>query len=65
MDMDGHTNCQACGASTPKENLNCIYCGEILPLPVGVLSGLKYSYKGWLAAVIALVTIIAFLLLIL
>ncbi len=51
--------------ATPSENLNCIYCGEILPLPVGVLSGLKYSFKGWLAALIALVTIIAFLLLVL
>ena len=65
MDKNGNMNCPACGAPTPKENLNCIYCGEILPLPVGVLSGLKYSFKGWLAAVIALVTIIAFLLLIL
>ena len=65
MDMDEHMNCPACGTPTPRENLNCIYCGEILPQPVGVLSGLKYSFKGWLAALIALVTIIAFLLLIL
>ena len=50
---------------TPSENLSCIYCGEILPQPVGVLSGLKYSFKGWLAALIAIVTIIAFLLLVL
>ena len=63
--MDENIKCSACGEPTPSENLNCIYCGEILPQPVGVLSGLKYSVKGWLAALIAIVTIIAFLLLIL
>lgn len=63
--MEEYTKCRACGETTPSENLNCIYCGEILPQPVGVLSGLKYSFRGWLAAVIALVTLIAFLLLVL
>ena len=63
--MEEYTECGACGKTTPSENLNCIYCGEILPQPVGVLSGLKYSFKGWLSLLIALVTLIAFLLLVL
>jgi len=63
--MEDFTECPACNKPTPSENLNCIYCGEVLPQPVGVLSGLKYSFKGWLAAVVALVVLIAFLLLIL
>jgi hypothetical protein len=50
---------------TPAENLNCIYCGEVLPRPVGMMSGLRYSLRGWLAALIAMAVLISFLVLIL
>jgi hypothetical protein len=63
--MEEYTDCPACHKQTPKENLNCIHCGEALPSPVGVLSGLRYSFKGWLAALIALAVLIGFLALIL
>ena len=63
--MNEYTECPACHGQTPPENLNCIYCGEVLPKPVGVLSGLRYSFGGWLAAIIALAVLIGFLVLIL
>jgi hypothetical protein len=63
--MDEYTECPACKTPTPSENLNCIYCGYPLPQPVGPLSGLRYSFKGWLAAFIALAVLIGFLALIL
>jgi hypothetical protein len=63
--MDEYTECPECGKPTPSENLNCIYCGEALPQPVGALSSLRYSFKGWFALIVALVALIAFLLLIL
>jgi len=63
--MEEHSDCPNCHKSTPSENLNCIYCGEVLKKPVGILSGLRYSFKGWLAALIALAVIIGFLVLIL
>jgi hypothetical protein len=58
-------DCPNCGRSTPSENLNCIYCGEVLPVPLGTLSSLRYSFKGWLAALIALAVLVGFLALIL
>ncbi len=63
--MDEYAECAACGKPTPSENLNCIYCGEVLPRPVGVISGLRYSFKGRLAALIALAVLIGFLALVL
>ena len=63
--MDEYTDCPECGKPTPLENLNCIYCACVLPEPVGPLSGLRYSFRGWLAAIIALAVIIGFLALIL
>jgi hypothetical protein len=63
--MEEYTECPECRRPTPSENLNCIYCGEVLPKPVGALSGLRYSFKGWLAAVIALAVLIAFLFMVL
>jgi hypothetical protein len=63
--MEEYIECPACHSQTPAENLNCIYCGEVLPEPVGVLSGLRYSFRGWLAALIALAVLIGFLVLIL
>jgi hypothetical protein len=63
--MEEYTECPECRKPTPSENLNCIYCGEVLPQPVGVLSGLRYSFKGWFALLVALLVLIAFLLLIL
>ena len=63
--MEGFVDCSACRKPTPAENLNCIYCGEVLSRPVGVISGLRYSFKGWLAALIALAVLVGFLALIL
>ena len=63
--MEEYTECQSCHRRTPSENLNCIYCGEVLPRPVGLISGLRYSFKGWLAALIAMAVLIGFLMLIL
>jgi hypothetical protein len=63
--MEEFVDCSACNKPTPAENLNCIYCGEVLPRPVGVISGLRYSFKGWLAALIALAVLVGFLALIL
>ena len=63
--MQEFSRCPACGTETPAENLNCIYCGEVLPRPVGMMSGLKYSLRGWLAALIAIAVLISFLVLIL
>lgn len=63
--MDEHITCPNCHQPTPSENLNCIYCGEVLTKPVGALSGLRYSFKGWLAALIALAVLVGFLALIL
>ena len=63
--MEELSKCPACGTETPAENLNCIYCGEVLPRPVGIMSGFRYSLKGWLAALIALAVLISFLALIL
>lgn len=63
--MEEYTDCPNCHTPTPSENLNCIYCGEVLPKPVGALSGLRYGMKGWIAAVIAMAVLIAFLMLIL
>ena len=63
--MDDFSTCPACGTETPAENLNCIYCGEVLPRPVGMMSGLRYSLRGWFVALIAIAVLISFLVLIL
>jgi hypothetical protein len=63
--MEECTECPSCHKETPTENLNCIYCGEVLRQSVGVLSGLRYSFKGRLAMLIALAALIGFLALIL
>lgn len=58
----GLVTCPHCGQSTPEENLRCIYCGELLERPVGLMSELVFGLKGWLGIIIALVVIVAFLL---
>lgn len=63
--MREYVECPACHKQAPSENLNCIYCGAVLPEPVGALSGLRYSCGGWLAALVALAVLIGFLALIL
>ena len=63
--MKEYAECPACRKQTPIDNLNCIFCGEPLSRPVGILSGLRYGLKGWLAALIALAALIGFLTLIL
>jgi hypothetical protein len=46
---------------TPHDGFNCIYCGEPMPTRVGILSGMRYSFKGCLAALITLIAVLAFL----
>ncbi len=60
--LEEFVDCPNCGVSTPAENLNCIYCGERLPLPVGFLSSLVGGWKGRAGIVLALLVLIAFLL---
>lgn len=55
-------DCPHCGASTPTENLNCIYCGERLPFPVGFLSSLIVGWKGRAGIILIAVVLIVFLL---
>ncbi len=64
-EREEYTECPSCHSMTPPENLNCIYCGDVLPRPVGVLSGLRYAFGGWLVAIIALAVVIGFLALVL
>jgi hypothetical protein len=64
-DFDDSMECPHCHQRTPRENLNCIYCGESLTAPVGALTGLRYSFKGCLAMAIALIALLAFLAIIL
>jgi hypothetical protein len=54
--------CPSCGASTPSENLNCIFCGARLPLPVGFLSSLLAGWKGRVGIILIAVVLIVFLL---
>lgn len=54
--------CPSCGAATPSENLNCIYCGERLPLPVGFLSSLLVGWKGRSGIILIVLVLFAFLL---
>ena len=54
--------CPRCGSSTPAENLNCIYCGARLPLPVGFLSSLAGGWKGRAGIILAVLALVAFLL---
>ena len=64
--MDAHKNdglitCSHCGEPTPSENLNCIYCGERLPHPVGFLSSLVLGWKGWAGLILVALVVILFL----
>jgi len=54
--------CPHCGQPTPDENLNCIYCGELLEEPVGPLTGLLYGWRHWLGALLVGSAVLAFLL---
>lgn len=53
--------CPRCGSPAPAENLNCIYCGERLPLPVGLLSSLSGGWKGRAGIILAVLSLISFL----
>jgi hypothetical protein len=64
-DFNDYMDCPYCHQRTPRENLNCIHCGEALPAPVGPLTGLRYSFKGCFAIAVALIALLAFLALIL
>ena len=59
--MEGYVVCTHCRGETPGENLNCIYCGSVLPHRIGVFTKLRYGGKGYLAISLALAVIIALL----
>lgn len=58
---DGLVCCPHCGQETPGENLNCIYCGELLDEPLGPLTGLLYGGQGRLGLILALLVAVAIL----
>jgi len=53
--------CPHCGEATPGENLNCIYCGNLLNRPLGAISALALGWKGWLGVIFVLLVIVVFL----
>jgi len=59
--MQNYSVCPHCGGETPRENLNCIYCGNTLPHTLGVFSGMRYGAKGYVWLAIAAAVIAAFL----
>lgn len=61
-DREELVECPHCGAATPSENLNCIYCGERLPLPVGFLSSLLEGWKGRVGIILVVLVLVVFLL---
>ncbi len=62
VDGEELVECPNCGASTPSENLNCIYCGERLSIPVGFLSSLLTGWKGRAGIILIAAVLIVFLL---
>ncbi|MDP8237311.1 MAG: hypothetical protein P9M08_13090 [Candidatus Erginobacter occultus] len=62
VDGDELVECPHCGASTPSENLNCIYCGDRLPLPVGFISSLLAGWKGRAGIILIAAVLFVFLL---
>lgn len=59
--MEDYVRCPHCGGDTPGENLNCIYCGEVLPSSSGVFGTLRYGWRGVLCAAVAIAVILALL----
>ena len=41
--MSGLVKCKYCGAETPEENFNCIYCGEVIFEDSGFLGRIKFG----------------------
>ncbi|MEJ2745035.1 MAG: hypothetical protein P8123_05025 [bacterium] len=57
--MEGYVVCPNCQGETPGENLNCIYCGSVLPHRLGVFTKLRYGGRGYLFVSIVLAVLIA------
>lgn len=60
--MEGYIRCPACGAETPGENFNCIFCSAPLPSTAGVFGAMRYGWKGFFWAGAALLLILSLLL---
>jgi len=54
--------CKHCGAQTPEDNFNCIYCGEVIYEDSGFLGGLKYGRSRLYTMLIACLILLAFFL---
>ena len=52
--------CKYCGAKTPAENFNCIYCGSAIFEDSGFLGKMKYGHGGLYLSLIAIIVIISF-----
>jgi len=59
--MEDYVRCPRCGGDTPGENLNCIYCGAVLPSTAGVFGAMRYGVKGLFCSAVALAVILALL----
>ncbi|MDD4957182.1 MAG: zinc-ribbon domain-containing protein [Candidatus Omnitrophica bacterium] len=61
--MSNPVYCQNCGKPIYDEDaLLCLYCGEEIGRPVGVLGKMRYSAHGLVFAVVILLVVILFLL---
>ena len=54
--------CKYCGAKTPVENFNCIYCGSAIFEDSGFLGRLRYGKGGLYILIIAGIVLLAFFL---
>lgn len=59
--MEGYVVCPNCRGETPGENLNCIYCGSVLPHRLGAFTKLRYGGRGYFFVFVALAVVIALL----
>jgi hypothetical protein len=57
--MEDYVVCPKCGGETPGENLNCIYCGSVLPHRLGVFTNMRYGWQGYFFAFVVLAVVIA------
>jgi len=60
--MDNLVDCKHCGARTPSENFNCIYCGKVIFENSGFLGRLRYGRSHFYTVILALIIVLAFFL---
>lgn len=53
--------CKYCGARTPSDNFNCIYCGSAIFENSGFLGRLRYGKGGLYFILITLFIVISFI----